>query len=80
MSKTFGNNTQVTSNKIALALSQYMRSIVSHNSKFDTVFKRLGIIEQWGNGLQLIADDLEKYPEIKLAWKEPGTAFRVSFI
>lgn len=44
------------------------------------VFKRLGIIEQWGNGLQLIADDLKEYPEIKLAWKEPGVAFRVSFI
>ena len=44
------------------------------------VFKRLGIIEQWGNGLQLIADDLKEYPEIKLAWKEPGIAFRVSFI
>lgn len=44
------------------------------------VFKRLGIIEQWGNGLQLIADDLKEYPEIKLTWKEPGVAFRVSFV
>lgn len=43
------------------------------------VFKKLGIIEQWGNGLRLIADELKKYPEIKLSWKEPGIAFRVTF-
>lgn len=50
------------------------------NKVLAPVFKRLGIIEQWGNGLQLIADDLKAYPEIQLAWKEPGIAFRVSFI
>jgi ATP-dependent DNA helicase RecG len=44
------------------------------------VFKRMGIIEQWGNGLQLISDELAKYPEIALEWKEPGLAFRVSFV
>jgi predicted HTH transcriptional regulator len=44
------------------------------------VFKRLGIIEQWGNGLQLISDELKKYPEIGLEWKEPGMSFRVTFI
>lgn len=43
------------------------------------VFKRLGIIEQWGNGLQLIADELKAYPEIELSWKEPGIGFRVTF-
>ena len=43
------------------------------------VFKRLGIIEQWGNGLKLIADELKKYPEIGFEWKEPGMAFRVVF-
>jgi predicted HTH transcriptional regulator len=43
------------------------------------VFKRLGIIEQWGNGLRIIADELQKYPEIGLNWKEPGMAFRVTF-
>ncbi len=43
------------------------------------VFKRLGIIEQWGNGLRLISDELQKYPEIGLRWKEPGLAFRVTF-
>ncbi|MBN2280488.1 MAG: putative DNA binding domain-containing protein [Candidatus Marinimicrobia bacterium] len=44
------------------------------------VFKKLGIIEQWGNGLQLIAENLKQYPEIELKWNEPGIAFRVSFI
>ena len=43
------------------------------------VFKRLGIIEQWGNGLRLIAREMQSYPEIELSWKEPGIAFRVTF-
>ena len=43
------------------------------------VFKRLGIIGQWGNGLRLIAGEMEKYPEIGLEWKEPGIGFRVIF-
>jgi ATP-dependent DNA helicase RecG len=43
------------------------------------IFKRLGIIEQWGNGLRIIADELQNYPEIGLEWKEPGIAFRVTF-
>jgi len=43
------------------------------------VFKRLGIIEQWGNGLKLIKEELQAYPEVKLSWKEPGIAFRVTF-
>ncbi len=49
------------------------------NKVLAPVFKRLGIIEQWGNGLKLIADELRKYPEIGLEWKEPGIAFRVTF-
>jgi len=43
------------------------------------VFKRLGIIEQWGNGLRLIAKEMQAYPEIELSWKEPGITFRVTF-
>lgn len=50
------------------------------NKVLAPVFKRLGLIEQWGNGLQLIADDLKAYPEIKLNWSEPGTSFRIAFI
>ena len=43
------------------------------------VFKKLRIIEQWGNGLKLISEELQNYPEIGFDWKEPGIAFRVSF-
>ncbi len=50
------------------------------NKTLAPVFKKLGIIEQWGNGLQLIADEMKNYPEIELQWKEPGMAFRVSFV
>jgi len=49
------------------------------NKVLAPVFKRLGIIEQWGNGLGLIPKDLQDYPEIELSWKEPGIAFRVTF-
>jgi predicted HTH transcriptional regulator len=49
------------------------------NKTLAPVFKKLGIIEQWGNGLRLIAEELRKYPEIKMEWSEPGFAFRVSF-
>jgi len=49
------------------------------NRTLAPVFKRLGIIEQWGNGLKLIAEELQNYPEIKFEWKEPGIAFRVTF-
>lgn len=50
------------------------------NKVLAPVFKKLGIIEQWGNGLRLIAEELKKYPEIKMEWSEPGFAFRVTFI
>ncbi len=50
------------------------------NKVLAPVFKRKGIIEQWGSGLQLISDELANYPEIELKWKEPGLAFRVSFV
>ena len=49
------------------------------NKTLAPVFKRLGIIEQWGNGLKLIAEELQVYPEIILSWKEPGISFRVTF-
>lgn len=39
--KAFGDS-QVTANRIALALSQFMRSIVSYNSKFDEGFALAG--------------------------------------
>jgi predicted HTH transcriptional regulator len=43
------------------------------------VFKRLGIIEQWGNGLKLIADELQMYPEIGIEWKDIGMSFGITF-
>ncbi|ADR18489.1 RNA-binding domain-containing protein [Calditerrivibrio nitroreducens] len=49
------------------------------NKVLAQAFKKLGIIEQWGNGLRLIAEDLKKYPEIKFEWSEPGISFRVTF-
>ncbi|WP_187646774.1 RNA-binding domain-containing protein [Nitrosophilus labii] len=49
------------------------------NKVLAVVFKKLGIIEQWGNGLRLIANELKKYPEIKMEWSEPGISFRVTF-
>jgi len=44
------------------------------------VFKKLGIIDQWGNGLKLIADELKDYPGIVFQWKEVGLSFQVQFI
>jgi len=49
------------------------------NKLIAATFKKLGIIEQWGNGLKIISDDLKNYPEIELKWSEPGIAFRVTF-
>ncbi len=49
------------------------------NKLIAATFKKLGIIEQWGNGLKIISDDLKNYPEIVLTWSEPGIAFRVTF-
>ncbi|NLO02619.1 MAG: ATP-dependent DNA helicase [Bacteroidales bacterium] len=49
------------------------------NKALAPVFKKLGIIEQWGNGLRIIAEELQPYPEIAFSWNEPGIAFRVIF-
>ena len=50
------------------------------NKVIAPVFKRMGIIDQWGNGLKLIAEELKKYPEIGFNWKEVGLSFQVQFI
>ncbi len=49
------------------------------NKVLAPVFKKFGIIEQWGNGLRMIANELKEYPEIGLNWSEPGLAFRIVF-
>ena len=52
----------------------------ARNRLIAPVFKLLGIIDQWGNGLKLIADELKAYPEIEFRWKEVGLSFQVQFI
>ena len=52
----------------------------ARNKVIAPVFKCLGIIDQWGNGLKLIADELKEYPEIEFRWKEVGLSFQVQFI
>ena len=50
------------------------------NKVIAPVFKKLGIIDQWGNGLKLIADELKAYPEIEFRWFEKGLQFQVQFL
>ena len=50
------------------------------NKVIAPIFKRMGLIDQWGNGLKLIAKELRKYPEIEFKWKEVGLSFQVQFI
>ncbi|MCM0236650.1 putative DNA binding domain-containing protein [Bacteroides fragilis] len=52
----------------------------ARNKVIAPIFKRLGIIDQWGNGLKLIADELKEYPTIELRWKEVGLSFQVQFV
>ncbi len=49
------------------------------NKTLAPFFKKPGIIEQWGNGLKLIAEELQHYTEIGFDWIEPEIAFRVAF-
>lgn len=50
------------------------------NKAIAPVFKKLGIIEQWGTGLSIIAQELKKYPEIDFVWAEKGIALQVQFV
>ncbi|MDR0970907.1 MAG: putative DNA binding domain-containing protein [Bacteroidales bacterium] len=52
----------------------------ARNKVVASVFKRLGIIDQWGNGLTLIANEMKEYPNIKMQWQEVGLSFQVQFI
>lgn len=52
----------------------------ARNKVIAPVFKRLGIIDQWGNGLKLIAEELKEYPNIEFRWKEIGLSFQVQFV
>lgn len=52
----------------------------ARNKVIAPVFKRLGIIDQWGNGLRLVAEEMKDYPEIEMKWKEVGFSFQIQFI
>ena len=43
-------------------------------------FKHLGLIDQCGNGLKLIADELKHHSDIELKWHESGMQFQVQFV
>ncbi len=52
----------------------------ARNKIIAPVFKKLGIIDQWGNGLKMIAEELKQYPKIDFKWQEIGLSFQVQFI
>jgi ATP-dependent DNA helicase RecG len=52
----------------------------ARNKIIAPVFKSLGIIDQWGNGLKLIAGELKEYPNIEFRWKEVELSFQVQFV
>ena len=52
----------------------------ARNKVLAPVFKHLGIIDQWGNGLKVIYDQLRDYPDIELRWKEVGMSLQVAFV
>ena len=56
------------------------RQSYARNKLIAPLFKRLGIIDQWGNGLKLISDEIKDYPNIELRWKEVGLSFQVQFV
>jgi predicted HTH transcriptional regulator len=57
-----------------------IRQSDARNKIIALVFKKLGIIDQWGNGLKLISDELKLYPNIEFKWRETGLSFQVQFI
>jgi ATP-dependent DNA helicase RecG len=50
------------------------------NKVIAPIFKHMGVIDQWGNGLKIIANELKAYPEIEFKWFEKGLQFQVQFI
>jgi predicted HTH transcriptional regulator len=52
----------------------------ARNKVIAGVFKHLGIIDQWGNGLKLVAEEMKQYPHIELKWREVGLSFQVQFV
>ena len=50
------------------------------NKVIAPIFKHIGVIDQWGNGLKIISNELKAYPEIECKWFEKGLQFQVQFI
>lgn len=50
------------------------------NKVIAPIFKYMGVIDQWGNGLKIISQELKAYPEIDFKWFEKGLQFQVQFI
>jgi predicted HTH transcriptional regulator len=51
------------------------------NKVIAPIFKKFGIIDQWGNGLKLIDEELKLYRnEIEFLWRDTGTQFQVHFV
>ncbi len=44
------------------------------------IFKKLGLIEQWGTGFRKIQEALKEYGNIELRINEPGMAFQMQFV
>ncbi len=44
------------------------------------IFKKLGLIEQWGTGFRKIEEALKAYPNIELRLNEPGMSFQMQFV
>ena len=44
------------------------------------IFRNLGIINQWGEGLKTIYSDLKSHSHIEFRWREMGQLFQVQFI
>jgi len=64
---------------IDFALMEARQSDV-RNKTLAPVFKTMGLIDQWGNGLNIIAHSMKNYPEIEFKWFEKGTLFQVQFV
>lgn len=44
------------------------------------IFKKLKLIESWGTGIQRMKDEVSRYPDIDLEFRETGYSFQVRFI
>ena len=44
------------------------------------IFKKLGLIEQWGTGFRKIQEALKEYPNVELHFNKPGIAFQMQFV